>query len=69
MEEIEGCMKDMLDKVCKKEWGRRYYQKNKEKIIKKSRGWNKKNPEKVLANGKKYDKSVKFNNGQLEIPQ
>ena len=59
MEEIKACMNDILDKVCQREWSRRYYQKNKEKVKKRARAWNKNNLEKVRVYGKKYDKSIK----------
>ena len=59
MEEIKACMNDILDKVCQREWNRRYYQKNKEKIKKRARAWTKKNSEKARAYYKKYDKSIK----------
>ena len=62
-EEIKACMKDILDKVCQKEYARKYYQKvkekNKEIFRKRSEAWRKNNPEKYLEAQRKYDKSAK----------
>jgi hypothetical protein len=59
MDEIKACMNDILDKVCQREYNRRNYQKNKEKIIKKQMTWNKKNTEKVRVYQRKCGKSIK----------